>query len=143
MKVYASGTFDCFHSGHVDYLRWCRWFAGSTSGLVVVGLNTGPFIRAYKGRPPVQPYDERRRVLEGCRYVDGVVENIGGANSGLTIDAVGGVNLIVAGSDWAPPRDFLAQMGIDDEWLVRRQIALAFIPRDGRSSTELKNRIRG
>lgn len=85
-------------------------------------------------------YEERRDVLESCRYVDRVVPNIGGADSRLTIDLVK-PDLIVIGSDWAR-RDYYAQMQFDQDWLDERGIGLAYIPYTaGISSTDIKARL--
>lgn len=85
-------------------------------------------------------YEERKLVLEGCRYVDRVVPNIGGANSRLAIDLVK-PDLIVIGSDWAR-RDYYAQMQFDQDWLDERGIGLAYIPyTQGISSTDIKRRL--
>jgi glycerol-3-phosphate cytidylyltransferase len=47
--VYTGGTFDLFHSGHVNLLRRC-----SEIGTVVVSLNTDEFIEKYKGKGNLQ-----------------------------------------------------------------------------------------
>ncbi len=46
--IYTGGTFDLFHSGHVNLLKRCREVAGN--GLVVVSLNTDDFICSLKTR---------------------------------------------------------------------------------------------
>lgn len=139
MKVYTGGTFDLFHAGHVRLLRKCREFAGP-NGVVVVALNSDKFITEYKGKPPVCSFDERKETLEGCKFVDIVVENIGGSDSRPAIDEVA-PNLIVIGSDWAS-RDYHAQMGFSQDWLDSRDISLAYVPYTrGVSSTEIKSRI--
>ena len=81
--VYTGGTFDLLHAGHIAFLRRC-----AELGRVVVSLNTDEFISAYKGRPPVMSYSEREAVLLGCRYVDEVVPNRGGADSRIAIEDV-------------------------------------------------------
>ena len=45
--IYTGGTFDLFHSGHVNLLKRCREVAGQ-EGKVVVALNTDDFIFQFK-----------------------------------------------------------------------------------------------
>ena len=97
--VYTGGTFDLFHSGHVNLLKRCREVAGEY-GSVVVSLNTDAFIQEYKGKPPVCSDAEREAVLLSCRYVDEVVMNVGGKDSRISIDLVQ-PDYILIGSDWA------------------------------------------
>ena len=139
LTVYTGGSFDLFHWAHGEFLKRCKDFAGP-DGEVVVSLNTDEFIIAYKGKGLVMNYEERKRVLESCRYVDRVVPNIGGADSRLAIDLVK-PDLIVIGSDWAR-RDYYAQMQFDQDWLDERGIGLAYIPyTQGISSTDIKGRL--
>ena len=135
LTVYTGGSFDLFHSGHVAFLKRC-----AELGSVTVSLNADEFILAYKGKGLVMNYEERKSVLESCRYVDRVVPNIGGADSRLAIDLVK-PDLIVIGSDWAR-RDYYAQMQFDQDWLDERGIGLAYIPYTaGISSTDIKARL--
>jgi glycerol-3-phosphate cytidylyltransferase len=137
--VYTGGTFDLFHSGHVAFLKACRRIAGS-EGRVVVSLNTDEFIATYKGKPPVMSYAERKAVLMGCRYVDSVVENVGGADSKPAIENVI-PDFIVIGDDWAK-KDYYKQMQFTQQWLDDYAIQLCYVPYTlGISSTDLKARI--
>lgn len=137
LKVYTGGTFDLLHRGHIELLRRCADF-----GSVTVSLNTDDFIEAYKGSRPVMSFAEREAVLLGCRWVDEVVPNWGGADSRIAIDVVK-PNLIVVGSDWAT-RNYPAQMGFDQAWLDERGIGLCYVPYSwGISSTDIKKRLRG
>lgn len=141
IKVYTGGTFDLFHSGHVNFLRQCFKIAGSC-GKVIVSLNTDEFIEKYKGIPPIYSYEEREKLLLGCRYVDEVIPNIGGEDSTIAIQQVM-PDFIVIGSDWAK-KDYYAQMGFTQKWLDDRGIILIYVPyTEGVSTTELKNRIMG
>lgn len=135
LKVYTGGTFDLFHSGHVNFLRAC-----AEIGDVTVALNTDEFIAEYKGKPPVMSYYERMMVLSELRSVTRVVPNIGGVDSK---DAILSVmpNIIAIGSDWAR-KDYYKQMGFDQDWLDELDISLLYIPyTSGISTTELKRRI--
>lgn len=136
LKVYTGGTFDLFHSGHVAFLKRC-----SEIGLVSVSLNTDGFIQAYKGKPPVMSFDERRAVLEACRWVNKVIPNEGGADSKIAIESEQ-PDIIAIGSDWAR-KDYYKQMGFTQDWLDERGIMLLYIPyTSGISSTEVKRRLR-
>lgn len=137
VTIYTGGTFDLFHAGHVEFLKRCATF-----GDVIISLNTDEFIAAYKGKPPIMTYEERAHVLRACRYVSGVVINVGGADSRPAIDEVK-PDLIVVGSDWAR-RDYHKQMGFSQDWLDERGIGLVYIPYTGGiSSTIIKSRLIG
>lgn len=110
-------------------------------GLVSVSLNTDGFIQAYKGKPPVMSFDERRAVLEACRWVDRVIPNEGGADSKIAIEKER-PDIVAIGSDWAR-KDYYKQMGFTQDWLDERGIMLLYIPyTSGISSTEVKRRLR-
>lgn len=137
--VYTGGTFDLFHSGHVNLLARCKEVAGAY-GRVVVSLNTDEFIQQFKGKPPVCSTEERKAVLESCKYVDEVVLNIGGENSTIAIELVQ-PNYILVGSDWAK-KDYYTQMGFTQDWLDERGIGLIYVPYSKFiSSTEIKKRM--
>jgi glycerol-3-phosphate cytidylyltransferase len=137
--VYTGGTFDLFHSGHVNLLKRCRDIAG-VNGKVVVSLNKDDFIEKYKGKPALCNDLERSTVLMSCRYVDEVVFNIGGSDSRAAIELVN-PDYIVIGSDWAN-KDYYSQMNFTQEWLDQRDIGLIYIPYSKHiSSSEIKNRL--
>ena len=137
--VYTGGTFDLFHSGHVNLLKRCKDIAGRY-GKSIVSLNTDEFIMKYKGKSPVCSNDERKAVLESCKYVDEVIYNIGGADSKIAIELIM-PDYIVIGSDWAR-KDYYAQMGFDQDWLDEREIGLVYVPyTNAISSTEIKKRL--
>ena len=50
--VYTGGTFDLFHSGHVNLLKRCKEIAGP-DGIVVASLNTDDFIWQFKNKKPI------------------------------------------------------------------------------------------
>ena len=131
--------FDLFHSAHVRFLKACRRLAGD-DGEVVVALNTDAFIQAYKGNSPVMSFDERKEVLLGCKYVDSVISNIGGADSKPSILQVM-PDYVVIGDDWAR-KDYYAQMQFTRDWLDQHDIQLIYVPyTPGISTTDLKSRI--
>lgn len=134
--LYTGGTFDLFHAGHVDLLRQCKRLADE----VVVSLNTDEFVESYKGKKPIMSFEERKRILESCRYVDRVIENFGGADSKPTILTVQ-PNIIAIGIDWAS-KDYYKQMQFTKEWLDRQGITLVYIPHlQILSSTQIKKRV--
>jgi glycerol-3-phosphate cytidylyltransferase len=137
--VYTGGTFDLFHSGHVNFLRQCDEIAGK-NGKVVVSLNTDDFIMEYKGKPPICDYSERAAVLLGCRYVSEVIANVGGKDSKIAILGVD-PDYIVIGSDWES-KDYYSQMMFSREWLDDQGIELLYVPyTEAISTTEIKRRI--
>ena len=139
-RVYTGGTFDILHRGHLNLLQQCRKIAGP-DGTVVVGLNSDQFISRYKQRPPMLDFDNRRDLLEACRYVDEVVENEGDEDSKVVLTKVE-PDFVVIGSDWAA-RDYYAQMMFTQEWLDEHDISLVYVPyTEGIRSTDVRNRAR-
>jgi len=134
-KVYTGGTFDLFHTGHVNFLREARKLGDH----LVVAVNDDEFVAQFK-RQPICTFEERFAVLQSCKYVNSVIRNIGGANSGLTIDRVR-PQIIAIGDDWKN-RDYLGQLGIDQAWLDWRNIKVVYLPYTGGiSTTEIIRRI--
>lgn len=135
--LYTGGTFDLFHSGHVNFLRHCKKIADT----VIVSLNTDEFIMQYKNKYPVCDYAQRETMLKSCIYVDDVIKNTHGADSKPSILAVK-PNIIAIGSDWAK-KDYYAQMQFTQGWLDQFDITLIYIPyTENISTTLLKQKIK-
>ena len=67
--VFTNGCFDVLHKGHIELLRHCK-----TLGYVVVGLNSDSSVRRLKGENrPFNNQQDRKFLLESCRYVDEVI----------------------------------------------------------------------
>ena len=68
--VFTNGCFDIIHAGHVDYLEKAK----SLGDFLVVGLNSDESVKRLKGPSrPVNPVDQRKKVLEALKPVDLVV----------------------------------------------------------------------
>ncbi len=118
----------------------CKKIAGP-DGEVHVCVNPDDFIARFKGRAPVQTWEERVAILHAVKYIDRIWETPG-EDAKPAINAIN-PDFLVIGSDWAPPKDYYAQLQITQEWLAERHIALLYLDRMGdHSSTNLKARIR-
>lgn len=132
-RVYAGGTFDLFHPGHVRFLK-----KASELGPVWVGLNRDSFCERYKRRP-VMSYPEREEVLRACRYVHQVVPNIGDEDSKPAIDLVR-PRFVVHGDDWMGEA-YLYQLRVTPLWLKERGIEIVHLEYTrGVSTSEVINR---
>lgn len=134
--VYTQGTFDLFHVGHLNLLERCRKLAGE-SGRVIVSLLHDTAIKFYKGHDPIIPFEQRKRILEDCKYVDVVIEG----DHRATVQEIEGhaVDFVVVGSDWAK-KDIYTQYSADKKWLDQY---LVFFPyTEDVSTTLIKERIK-
>ncbi len=130
------GTFDLFHAGHVNFLRQCR----SNCEELVVALNEDRFAQMYK-RKPILTLEERFTMADSCKYVDHVMVNWSGQDSKPVI-LQSGASLLFHGDDWKDS-SLMAQLGIDNEWLIEKEIELAYIPyTQGISSSNLEERVK-
>ena len=63
-KVFVTGCFDLFHSGHVSFLKTAHNY-----GDVYVCIGSDETVNKLKGRFPIISEKERKYVLESSRYV--------------------------------------------------------------------------
>ena len=64
---FLSGTFDLFHIGHLNLLRRAK----SMCDYLIVGVHDSG---KWKGKETFIPFDERKKIIAACRYVDKVVD---------------------------------------------------------------------
>lgn len=73
MKIgFTCGVFDLFHAGHVLMLRECR----ENCDYLIVALNKAENISGVINpgkRKPVYSIEERKLIMESCRFVDEVL----------------------------------------------------------------------
>lgn len=136
MILYTGGTFDLLHYGHMNFLKQCS----KISDKVIVSLNTDEFIYKYKKKYPVMNYVERKKSLEGLKYVHEVIENVGNEDSKPAILSVK-PNIVAIGDDWAK-KDYFDQMQFTQDWLDEQNIVLVYLSyTKGVSTTDIKKRI--
>ena len=63
---YLSGTFDLFHIGHLNLLRRAK----EQCDYLIVGIHRDA---SHKGKQTFISFEERRAIVESCKYVDRVV----------------------------------------------------------------------
>ncbi|WP_223669272.1 adenylyltransferase/cytidyltransferase family protein [Kangiella shandongensis] len=120
--VITYGTFDLFHVGHVKLLQRLS----DMGSKLVVGCSTDSF-NQLKGKRTVYPYQQRKLLLESCRYVDKVFpeENWEQKREDIIRESA---SLFVMGDDWAGKFDSLSDI-----------VEVFYIPRTPDiSTTEIK-----
>lgn len=99
--VLTYGTFDLFHKGHVQLLKRAR----ELGSRLMVGLSTDEF-NAKKGKRSAMCYEDRKTVLEACRYVDEVFAEEDWSQK-LDDARRLGASVFVMGDDWQGKFDFM------------------------------------
>lgn len=102
--VLTYGTFDIFHVGHVRLLRRARTL-GDT---LIVACSTDEF-NATKGKSAVFTFEERKEILESCRFVDLVIPERRWDQKAEDIREYG-VSVFTMGDDWEGQFDELAAL---------------------------------
>jgi len=100
-RIYVNVTMDCFHYGHVNFLRQCKEqcrarFPGKTPYLIV-GVCTDEDCTKFK-RAPLFNWEERAAMVKACRYVDEVIK-IGYVTSSDLVSEMA-IDIIITGSDY-------------------------------------------
>jgi rfaE bifunctional protein nucleotidyltransferase chain/domain len=93
--VFTNGCFDIIHAGHVDYLEKAK----SLGDFLVVGLNSDESVKRLKGSTrPVNPVDQRKKVLQALKPVDLVIVFEEDTPEGLIKEIK--PDVLVKGGDW-------------------------------------------
>ena len=70
IRIYASMVGDLFHYGHVSFLKQAR----ALGTYLIVGIIPDDIATTYK-RKPILHQEERAQVIEGCKYVNEIIQN--------------------------------------------------------------------
>lgn len=103
VRVITYGTFDVLHYGHVNLLKRAK----ALGDYLIVALSSDEF-NNIKNKKSYYTYEQRKMILESCRYVDLVIpEN----NWEQKIDDVKTykADIFVMGDDWEGKFDFLKE----------------------------------
>lgn len=123
--VITYGTFDLWHIGHVNFLRRAR----ALGDWLIVGVSNDAF-NLVKGKRSVSPYEQRRAIVEACRWVDKVFEEYSWEQKASDIEMYR-ADVFVIGDDWAGKFDSLKTI-----------CEVVYLPRTpGISTAELKERM--
>lgn len=93
-RLFTSGCFDVFHFGHLNILERSK----ELCEYLIVGVSTDELIAKEKGRPPLIPFEERRRVIESLACVDEVIPQVD-KNKQKIVDTYA-IDAISVGDDW-------------------------------------------
>jgi len=95
-RIFTNGCFDVLHRGHIELLKYCK-----TLGYVIVGLNSDKSVKRLKGdNRPFFSQDDRKFILESCRFVDEV--RIFEDDTPLRMIKALRPDMIVKGADYMP-----------------------------------------
>ena len=134
MRLLVLGTFDLLHVGHVRLLHRASRYGHE----LWVGVNSDAFVVRYKRTRPVVGEQQRMEMIRALRHVDRVLLNDG---PGRDLIEQTKPDALVVGSDWHE-KAYLAQLGVDQEWLDSRGCGVLYLPRtEGVSTTDLRKRI--
>ena len=100
-RVITYGTYDVLHYGHINLLKRAR----ALGDYLIVSLSSDEF-NTIKNKKSYYTYEQRKTILEACRYVDLVIpEN----NWEQKIDDIKKyqADIFVMGDDWKGKFDFL------------------------------------
>jgi choline-phosphate cytidylyltransferase len=105
LTVLTFGAFELFHLGHVRLLER----AAALGDRLLVGISSDDYLRATKGREPLQGEAERLEIVRACRHVDEVFVN--GTAPLCEADIVRqGADIVVFGEDWKGRYDHFARV---------------------------------
>lgn len=122
--VITYGTFDLLHIGHINLLQRAR----ALGDKLIVALSTDEFNATMKDKHCIQPYEERKIILESLMFVDMVIPEENWEQKIADVQKYD-ANVFVIGKDWEGKFDFL-----------KEHCEVVYLERtEGISTTERKN----
>ncbi len=103
-RVLTYGTFDVLHYGHIKLLQRAK----KLGDYLVVALSTDEF-NALKNKESYYTYEQRKIILEACRYVDLVIPENDWMQKRHDVEKYQ-IDIFVMGDDWQGEFDFLADV---------------------------------
>ena len=100
-RIITYGTFDVLHYGHVNLLKRAK----ALGDYLIVGLSSDEF-NQIKNKKSYYTYEQRKIILESCRYVDLVIPEYNWEQKTYDIQTYN-VDIFVMGDDWEGKFDFL------------------------------------
>lgn len=103
-RVITYGTFDVFHPGHVNLLKRAK----ALGDYLIVALSTDEF-NQLKSKKAYYSYNQRKVILEACRYVDLVIPENTWEQKPDDIRQYN-ADIFVMGDDWKGKFDYLSSI---------------------------------
>ncbi len=100
-RVITYGTFDLLHYGHINLLKRAK----ALGDYLIVGLSSDEF-NEMKNKKSYYTYEQRKIILEACRYVDWVIPECNWEQKINDIQKYK-ADIFVMGDDWKGKFDFL------------------------------------
>lgn len=131
---YVAGVFDLFHVGHLNLLRRAK----ELCDYLIVGVVTDEEVRKVKRAEPVIKFENRKQIVEACRYVDEVVALKDGFSDTAEVYQKYKFDVQFSGNDYANDAGWLEKQN----YLRDRGADLVFFPyTETVSTTKLKKEL--
>ena len=101
-RVITYGTFDVLHYGHIRLLKRAK----ALGDYLVVALSSDEF-NNLKNKKSYYTYEQRKMILEACRYVDLVIPENNWEQKADDIKKYE-IDIFVMGDDWKGKFDYLS-----------------------------------
>ena len=103
-KVITYGTFDLLHYGHINLLKRAK----ALGDYLIVAISTDSF-NEIKGKKSFYTFEQRKKILESCRYVDLVIPEESWEQKIEDVQKYQ-ADIFVMGDDWQGKFDFLKKI---------------------------------
>jgi len=130
---FTSGCFDLFHIGHVNLLKQAK----EHCDYLIVGVNSDDLMYDYKNKNPIINEENRRDIVEACKYVD-EVHIIETRDRNKLWDEYH-FNILMVGDDW---KDTDTWNKIEQDMKDKCEV-IYLKHTSGISSTSIRNAIKG
>ena len=100
-RIITYGTYDVLHYGHINLLKRAK----ALGDYLIVALSSDEF-NEVKNKKSYYTYEQRKKILEACRYVDLVIPECNWEQKISDIKKYE-ADIFVMGDDWKGKFDFL------------------------------------
>lgn len=130
---YTAGVFDLFHIGHINMLRNAK----KLCDVLIIAVSTDEWVKKYKNKVPMIPFEQRVEVVKACRYSDIVISQHD--DDRIKIWKKLKFNIMFVGDDWY---DDLKWRNMEEEFKKLNVRIIYFPYTQSTSSTKINKLLR-
>lgn len=122
---YTAGVFDLLHIGHINLIRNAK----NLCDRLIVGVSTDEYVKQYKNKTPIIPFEDRITLVRELKCVDAVVKQEN--TDRIALHGKIKFDIMFVGDDWYQAPNWVEM----DKKFSKLGIKIIYLPYTSHTST--------